>query len=222
MRRACIGPGADSSAGTGIEDQEEPMVDFLLRAEEVDSAPREVKDWLASLLDRQVAGGTAAAARREPGPILAECSVEEAARVLDLLQSDYLACQVFFELGRDEPAAATPPWQLHRIGLDQILHHVRLADARHLVACLEKIAGAYRTVHPEGGAALFGLDERGGCYVHPTTRQSIHRLWQALVTDHLRSAGAWPQAGMPAGPGTSMPGAAPAAGAPQGRDDGAG
>jgi hypothetical protein len=172
------------------------MVDIMLKADQVRSAPAEVRSWLKDMLRLEQE------AEAPPPHGLAECTTEEAALVLTEIQSDYLACQVFFELGRQNPAENARAVVLHKTSLEDIMHHVRLANVQHLAACLDKIGAAFLSVRGDPEARLFVFDDRGGCYVHQTTRQSVRSLWETLViarmggaTEQLRN-----RTSMPVGP----------------------
>jgi hypothetical protein len=188
------------------------MVNLVLTPDQVRSAPAFVRQWIRSLLaadfDFPVAAaesGDAAAANA-----LAECSLDEAALVLQQIQNDYLACQVFFDLGREEGAAGLHGASaIHRTSLAAIMQHVRLPDIEHLVAYLDEIARAYQRVRGTADAALLAVDRQGDCYIHETTRRSIRALWKALVTSRLNPAVPAVQPAMPAGPAV-VPGVGPA------------
>jgi hypothetical protein len=178
------------------------MVDLVLKAEQVRSAPREVKDWIGMILMEELALESGPVHRDEHAgePKLAECSPEEAGLVLEQIRDDYLACQVFFELCRDTTRARAEGSELHRIAIQDILRHTRLGDAQHLAACLDRISEAFQAVRRDPDAALFAFDRTGGLYVHETTRRSIKALWQALVMSRLPSASELPGMAAPAGP----------------------
>jgi hypothetical protein len=174
------------------------MVGLVLSADQLRSAPEEVKNWLRGLLQRELLlGGEAEIA---PSQMLAECSPDEAALVLRQIHNDYLACQVFFELGREDPVETARRSVLHRTSVDEIMHHVPVGDVQHLVACLEEISNAFGLVRRDPEAKLLAIDERGGCYVHQTTRRSIKGLWEALVTARLQETPASFPTMLPAGP----------------------
>jgi hypothetical protein len=133
-----------------------------------------------------------------PSQTLAKCSAIEATSILERIRSDYLACQVFFELGREEVLGQTRFSELHRVSIQNIMHHVRLGDIQHLAACLEKINEAFRAVRADPEALLFAFDGVGGCYIDRVTQQSILAVWESLVT--ARSAPGQFETGMPVGP----------------------
>jgi hypothetical protein len=186
-------------------DKEDAMVDLVLKAEQIRLVPREVKEWIRSvvLAELELAPGPERGQDETAEAALVECTVEEAGLVLEHIRDDYLAAQVFLELGRDTPQQLSGSPELHRIPVTDILRHTRLGDTQHLAACLDRIAQAFRAVRRDPSATLFAFDRMGGLYVHDTTRQSVKALWQALVTSRLTPAAELP--GMAFPPGPSVP-----------------
>lgn len=178
------------------------MVDLVISAAQIKSAPHEVKEWIrATILDElALESEPGHGLENRTGAALAECSLEEASLVLEQIRDDYIACQVFFELGRDSLREQTVPPELHRIAIANILRHIRLGDPKHLGTCLNRIGEAFQAVRHDPNATLFALDRAGGLYVHDTTKASIEALWQALVTSRMLSTSELPGMTAPAGP----------------------
>jgi hypothetical protein len=178
------------------------MVDLVLSAEQIRSAPREVKEWIKSIFLTELT--LAAGPEHERGEMreatLAECTVAEAGLVLEQIRDDYLACQVFFELSRDSLREKMESAELHRIPVAEILRHTRLGDPEHLAACLDRISVAFQTVRHDPTAMLFAFDRMGNLYIHDATRRSIKGLWQALVTSRLINPSELPGIATPEGP----------------------
>ena len=177
------------------------MVDIVLRAEQVRSAPREVRDWIGALLVAELSlegqGHEQHGLEEESLPAL---SADEAVQMFERMRDDYLACQVFLELGRDSRQVDGAYAPLRRIAIGDIVLHARLRDADQLMDCLTKINETFSAVRGEPAAALLAFDWAGGLYVHDTTRQSVKALWQALVRAQI---GALPEVSgltMPMGP----------------------
>lgn len=162
------------------------MVDLLLKADQIKSAPREVKNWLKAMLERDLS--LMPDSNTNPSWALAECTIEEAALVLAAIQNDYLACQVFFELGRDQYVEDTPPNRFHKVSLTIVMHHVRLSSGEHLIACLEEISQTFANVRHEPEVQILALDGNGNCYIRETTRQSIRAIWEDLVVNRTGKA----------------------------------
>ncbi|MDR3472076.1 MAG: hypothetical protein P4M09_10345 [Devosia sp.] len=181
------------------------MVDLVIKAEDLRAAPQQVREWLAAqLLDNLNIAAVPSGSETRQEPTLAALTTEEAARMLELLRSDYLASQVFFELGRDAPDYALQRPAAHRIALADIVRHTRLGDLDHLAACLDSISAAFRQVHPDPSAMLFAFDQSGGLYVHESTRKSIKALWRAIVTSG-GTGDALAASTVPAGPTVPLP-----------------
>jgi hypothetical protein len=157
------------------------MTSFAFTAEQVRSAPPEVRRWLENQI-------VAALAEMRPphdasqvhAAALASCSFAEAAQVLELIKEDFLLTQVFFELGRDMPGgrAAAP---LHALDVGDLLRHTRVPDGDHLADYLTAINRAFQQVRGDPEATLFGFDEQGHVFVHEATFMSVRRLWQQLT-----------------------------------------
>jgi hypothetical protein len=154
------------------------MTGILLSAEQVRSAPVEVRSWLRGVLEAEL--GWEAHEIEAAGTAVAACSPEEAEQILDRIRDDYLSTQVFFELGRDQPPAAGRG-DLHRASFLDIARHTRVADFQQLSSCLETITAAFREIRRDPDSNLFAFDQRGGLYMHAVTHQSIARLWHAIV-----------------------------------------
>jgi hypothetical protein len=156
------------------------MVGLVLTPEQVNSAPPEVRAWLHSLLETEYGGPELRQAGRDGTGNLAAMETEEAVAVLDRIRGDFLACQVFFEFGREASHTAHLPPQLHRVAVPDVMRHTQIADIQHLAACFDTISAAFRDVRGDPEASLIGFDQNGGCYVHATTRRSIQAVWRQM------------------------------------------
>jgi hypothetical protein len=165
-----------------------------------------VREWIKSILlvELSLAPGPEHGQSEMREATLAECTVAEAGLVLEQIRDDYLASQVFFELGRDNLREKTELPGLHRISVAEILRHTRLGDPQHLAACLERIGAAFQTVRHDPAAILFAFDQVGNLYVHDATRRSIKQLWQTLVTSRLGNAPELSGIATPKGPVTPI------------------
>ena len=156
------------------------MVGLVLSPEQVKSAPPEVRAWLHAMLEAEY-GGPDLRPGRDDHATLAALAPEEAASILDRIRGDFLATQVFFELGRESATAAQAPPNLHRVTIPDILRHTQIGDVQHLAACVDAITAAFRAVRGDPEAALMAFDQGGGCYVHAATCQSIRAVWRQLA-----------------------------------------
>jgi hypothetical protein len=157
------------------------MTGLILTSEQVRAAPPEVRQWLKGLLEAELGAAPEAHEREAEAPALAACSPAEARQMFDRIRGDYLASQVFFELGRASAGPFVRPDHLHRIALVDIARHTRLGNLHHVAAALEMITMAFRDVRNDSDAALLAFDGRGAVYIHEVTHHSVARLWQDLV-----------------------------------------
>ena len=165
------------------------MTSFTFSAEQVKSAPPEVRRWIENEIVK--AFGTRPNADITPsemqiGP-LAICTAEEAAEIFNLISGNFPVTQVFFELTRETPftRSAAP---LHSLNLSDMLRHVQFAHSNQLFECFNIINQALQKIRHDPGASLFAFDEVGHVYVHETTCQSIRQLWHQLVPAHVSAA----------------------------------
>jgi hypothetical protein len=183
---------------------------FTFTADDLKSAPVEVRRWLIGRIET----GLAIVASLPPisplvhGPALAACTIDDVARIFELIRSDFAATQVFLELGRGTTGGDPAP-QLHPINIDTLTRNTRL-DSRGLVSCLQMINRAYQEVRSDPEATLSGFDQANHVYVHEATHRSIHSLRQELVRQHIATEvnaaepADWPPAGFqPPQPGPS-------------------
>jgi len=184
------------------------MVGLVLTPEQVRAAPPEVREWLKNLMEAEFAGELGTAAPRPHAIALAACSREEAASMLERIQSDHLLSQVFFELGRDSPPGAPELPQVHRTAIADIMRHTRLSNLNQLGACLNALQDVLRALRNDPTVVLFALDQRGAIYVDGTTHQSIKRLWLDLINAQMAERAA---AAPLSRPGFATPDAAMAA-----------
>ena len=166
------------------------MTSFTFSAEQMRSAPPEVRRWI----EREVTATLAALSKSEHDPThlhsaaLAACMPQEAAQLFEMIKGNFLLSQVFFELARDTPNSlgAAP---LHPLSLGDILRHTRLSDGDRLVDCFTAINQAFQTIRNDPEATLFGYDHYGHVFVHQTTHDSIRQLWEQLFVAHAPMRG---------------------------------
>ena len=160
------------------------MVGITLTADQIKSAPPEVRRWLEHEIAATLGFGPhhSADTPRSAAVHLAELTEDAAARLFSLIQSDYLACQVFFELAREIPNSQSGNG-LRAFSVAEIARHVRLGDVARLANCFGTINAAFQRVCGDSEATLFGFDELGCCYVSEATHRTIRLLWQKLVAE---------------------------------------
>jgi len=158
------------------------VTSFTFSIERIRSAPPEVRRWIESEIAQAVA--MIDRPRHDPsqveGSALAACASEEAMRVFELIQGNFLLTQVFFELARETGIAPRMP-PLYPLNIGDILRHTRLSGGHALADCLSAINQAFRQVRGDPDASLFGFDDQGHVYIHEITHLSIRRVWEQLV-----------------------------------------
>jgi hypothetical protein len=193
------------------------MVGITLSTEQIKSAPPEVRRWLEHEIATTLGFGTHEAGHAAPSAAvqLAELSESEASRVFALIQSDYVACQVFFELARETPNSRSGNG-LRAFSIAEIARHVRLGDLARLANCFGTLNAAFQQVCGDGNATLFGFDELGCCYVSEVTHQTIRLFWQKLVAEPTSRGDV---AVIPIMPGPARPATQPASSPPFGNGE---
>lgn len=175
------------------------MIGITLSLEQIRAAPPEVRRWIEKELASSL--GLLAQVERQSHPArseLAACSREEALGIFELIKDDYLACQVFFELGRGaEDNGSSHP--LHALSIAEIMRHTRIHSGE-LQRSLTVINQALRQVRRDPNVSLIGFDEEGHCYVHQETHRNIGQLWQEFVASQMQR-----QLHREAGAGDEMP-----------------
>jgi len=172
------------------------VTSFTFTAEQIRSAPAEVRRWFESEIAAAFALATQLPAPAH-SPKLTACSPEEAVRVFELINADFAAVQVFLELARQVPVASGVA-PLHAFSIGEIKRHLRLSDDR-LADGFGLINQAFQRVHDDPEAALFGFDQANHVYIDEITHRSIRALWEGLV--QLRSS-ATAGAAVPGSPST--------------------
>jgi hypothetical protein len=163
-----------------------PMTSFTFSIEQVRSAPPEVRRWIEREIKAALA--TLNGPEHDPSQVhaagVAACMPQEAAQLFEMIKSNFLLSQVFFELARDTPNSrgAAP---LHPISVADILRHTRLGDGDRLVDCFTAINQAFQMIRNDPEATLFGFDQQGHVFIHQTTHDSIRRLWEQLFAAHV-------------------------------------
>ncbi|WP_316181143.1 MULTISPECIES: hypothetical protein [unclassified Bradyrhizobium] len=158
------------------------MIGITLSADQIRSAPPEVRRWI----EHQVLSGLGLGPEAPPTPALpaqsthlVACSVEDAAKVLAQIQSALPAVNVFFEFGRPGIAMGQPPIMMFR--LIDILHHTRLQNIGQVMASLEMINKALIEVRRDPSVRFCGFDNEGHCLIAPETQRAIASVWQSVI-----------------------------------------
>jgi len=165
------------------------MVGLTLSAEQIRSAPQEVRRWLEQEIMRTLGlqPGHEFAAQAATPP-LAACNLEETRDILSLVQNMLPVVSVFFELGRE--AHSIPVRAMRAFNLSDIQRGSRLHAAQQVIECLDILSQAMRQVKSDAEATFYGLDNQGHCLIAESTMRSILRLWQEIVAQHQLQADA--------------------------------
>lgn len=153
------------------------MVGITLSAEQIRSAPPEVRHWL----EQQVAAllSPLPVQPPHPGPQLARCYRQELQNILAQIQNLLPVVSVFLELGRE--AASVPMHGMRALRLTDILRHTRLQSVDQVVECLDVISDVLRRLRGDDNAMLCAVDRDGRCYVAEETAANILALWRDIV-----------------------------------------
>jgi hypothetical protein len=160
------------------------MVGFTFSAEEISAAPPEVRCWVESQIVKALDRKT-----RDEGPSnvearsLAQCSLDDAVRIFQLISRMFPVGQVFFELGR-ESHLLTDSASLHCLNLDEMQRHLQFSDPRLLTECLSVINQAFQQVRNDPQAFLSATDDRGHIFIHQTSYEVIRKLREQLHRAH--------------------------------------
>ncbi|GLH78894.1 hypothetical protein SSBR45G_38030 [Bradyrhizobium sp. SSBR45G] len=158
------------------------MIGITLSADQIRSAPPEVRRWIEHQVLASLGLGPEAAqtpALPTQGAHLVACSIEDAAKVLAQIQSALPAVNVFFEFGRPGIAMGQPPIMMFR--LIDILHHTRLQNIGQVMASLEMINKALVEVRHDPSVRFCGFDNEGHCLIAPETQRAIASVWQSVI-----------------------------------------
>ncbi len=154
------------------------MTSFTFSAEQIRAAPPEVRRWMQEqVLD--ALGLQTPQAQPSLEAELAACTMDEVVQIFQLISSNFLVTQVFFELGRETilPERIRP---LHAISLTVMQRHMQL-DGRLLAECLKVIDHALQKVRNDPKVSLFATDGQGHVFVHEITSSNIRKLREQLL-----------------------------------------
>ncbi len=156
------------------------MIGITLTADQIRNAPVPVRQWIEQEVIASL-GLTPQAPTAAPAQTahLVACSVEDAAGILDRLQSVLPAVNVFFEFGRPGVGYGQP--QVMAFRLIDILHHTRLSNVDQVMACLGMINEALTEIRADPSARFCGFDNEGHCFIPPQTQSSIATVWQSVI-----------------------------------------
>ncbi len=153
------------------------MIAITLSADQIRTAPLEVRHWIEQQISMSLAPPPAEVAHQ--GPHLTVCTGQEVIAIFRQIQNLLPVVNLFFELGRESAAAQRPGMRVFRMA--DLLRHTRLGSADQAVECLEVISDVLRRVRSDPEAMLCAVDRQGTCYVAEETAANIFALWQDVV-----------------------------------------
>jgi len=181
------------------------VASFTFSAEQIRSAPPEVRQWIEN--DVVATLHALAEPPHRPSPAhsaeLAACTPEEALLMFEAIRGDFATTQVFLELAREAPIGRSNP-PLHALNLGDMMRHTRLTDGR-LLECFRAINQVFQEIRKDPEAALFGFDEANHVYIDEATHRSIRALWEELVRMREPAIAAAPGATTSPSPGFMPP-----------------
>ncbi len=161
------------------------MTAFTFSAEQLRTAPPDVRRWVANEIAHALAG-IAAPQPEMPRPeppsdtaALAACTPPQALQILELIGNDPIVGRLFFELARDSTVDSGMPG-LHVLRTADMMRHAGLANNEALIAGLTAIDRAFHQVNGARPGNLFGFADAGHLYIHEVTQASIRRVWEEL------------------------------------------
>ena len=159
------------------------MIGITLTADQIRSAPPEVRRWIEHQVLASLGLGAEAApatpALPVPGAHLVACTADDAAKILAQIEGVLPAVNVFFEFSRPGISLGQPPIMMFR--LIDILHHTRLQNIGQVMASQEMINKALIDARNDPSARFCGFDHEGHCLIAPETQRAIASVWQSVI-----------------------------------------
>jgi hypothetical protein len=155
------------------------MVGITLSAEQIRAAPPEVRRWLER--EMLTSFGVEPSDVEAKSNQLTGLTVEEATRVLSLIQGLIPVTNVFFELGREGTSVGVEGIEAFRLA--DILRMTRLQNLSQVVRCLDVINQAAAHVRGDNDVLVCGVGDQGLCFIAAQTQHSILQVWRQLVAD---------------------------------------
>jgi hypothetical protein len=180
--------------------EEVEMVGIVLTAEQVKTAPEEVRRWIEATLRKELSLEAHHPYQRdgfryaEDG--LAICAFPEISQIFTLLRREPAACRLFLQLGADNYDRAHGVHTARPVALAALARHLGTEGPDALMPLLELINNALRQVRRDDEATLFQLEGEDRVIVHPETQWHIFQLLQ-LVSGAAGLSAEAPRAAVP-------------------------
>jgi hypothetical protein len=165
------------------------MVSFTFSAEQIKSAPADVRRWMEAEIVKALSGTSVAGDAPLPDSpedlqrALAAGTAQEMHETFNRVAANSIVARVFFELARG-PGSKTRGMPFHVVDFVDIMRLLQFDQAQQVLACLDAINQAFQQVRRDPQASLFALDEAGHIFLHELTYHAIRQVWQQLVATH--------------------------------------
>lgn len=168
------------------EDSHLPGPGVVLTREQILSAPNDVKNWLKHTLFNEEASQEDFILEQN-GVIsgdgeLAICNALEIKNILIKLNLNYLALQIFFQLGCNYWNPTTGERHAYPLKLSDFRRHTDVDNTMQLRRGIHYINEALRELRGDSEATVCQIDAHGHYRVHCITQQRIYRFWLCLST----------------------------------------
>lgn len=162
------------------------MIAFTISAEQLRTAPPEVRRWIENEIAAALAPPPADRRTDQAAPELdlAACTYQEASALYEAIRRNAHITQVFFELSR---GAAVSGSAIRLLSITDMMRHTRL-DPQRLMEALGVIEHLFRQLRADSAASLLATDGESHIFVRQETCQHIKTLWEHFATVETPSA----------------------------------
>ncbi len=156
---------------------------ILLTREQIQSAPAEVRNWLIRFLFSDGPGAETFGLEPNSGVSddrLAICTLLEVKKILLGLGDNYMALQIFFQLGCSQDSPVAGGRQSRVLSLADFRRDTDVGDTMQLRRGIQYINEALRTLRDDPEATVCQIEGNDRYRVHCVTQDRIHRFWQRV------------------------------------------
>ena len=168
------------------------MIGITLTAEQVKTAPPEVRRWIEGVLRKELSLEEHHPLQREGFRYaegdLAICGLPEVSQIFTLLRREPDACRLFLALGCDNYDRTRGIHVPRPINIAELTARFGVGDFAALLPGFEVINNALRQIRRDASATLFLVDGEERLLVHQETQWHIHQLLQLLTGTEARQA----------------------------------
>jgi len=158
---------------------------IFLTQEQIQSAPVEVRDWLTRTLFNGNPAGTNFGwepNRTVSDDRLAVLSSFEVKNILAALGDNYMALQIFFQLGCAQDGPVAGGRQSRVLSIADFKSQTDVGDTMQLRRGLQYINEALQTLRGDAEATVCQIEGNDRYRVHCSTQHRIHRFWERVST----------------------------------------